>query len=222
MESIEKRIISAHDWVRTDGRDFTPRGHKPVGESSTSVDKIYVPFLNTTYVLVFESSWATIGGTRQDAVLYAYDHRSGNRRKVDSHTILNGRDPLSSFYPTKIRAVISFVTKDVPAFDHPCPTGEGEIFRGCSFERKSNVRVRISMCREQEASCEIRGTYAIAHFKSVRRGYYAPGWEEESVASQQWETGKVESSVLTKRNICRFYKKYHAELPAIAGEIGAG
>lgn len=237
MATIEQQIQSAHNWVKTVNRDFMPRGHKPLGESSTVVDQIYIPFLDTTYVLVFASSWATTGGTKQNAVLLAYDHRTGERRTAESHTIFNGRDPMSSFYPQKIGATIRFVTRDYPSLESweygvtlcghfgPGPRSRfgRQILRAGAFTRESWVGVNISMYgrADARACCKMVGCYETGRVKERERRLYGNSASLIPVSSREWTTGEVESSVLTKKNISRFYRKYIAELPEIP-ETGAG
>lgn len=220
MKTVEQ-IVSAHNWVKTVQRNFTPRGHKPLGKSSTLVDSVYIPFLDETFVLAFESSWATTGGTRQDAVLYAYN-RAGYRREVATHTIFNGRDPMSSFYPQRIAATIRFVTEDYPTRDikYRYSFGQIQLLRAGSFTRESRVKVRVFMSAENSA-CEIEGLYETSHLEFVNLGI--TGHHKRILdSSQRWTTGEVSSSVLTKRNISRFYKKYTAELPTIPIKDGVG
>lgn len=219
MAKIEQQIESAHNWVHLAPRQevrINTGYHKHLGSKSTVVDQLYVPFLDTTYVLVFESTWGTTGGIQKDAVLYAHNHRADNSREMSRHTISNGRDAMSGFYPTKISAVISFVTKDFPI--SPELYGEhksGETFRAGAFHRKSQVQVRISM-QPQGANVEMSGLYEVGHLEyHCGSPWSSARWEQKTTSSQRWTTGNVEGSVLTKRNISRFYGKYTSELPAI-------
>lgn len=230
METVEKRIIAAHNWIKLDNRNFTPYGHKPLGEKSSIVDQVYVPFKHTTYVLVFESSWATIGGVCKVAVLYAYDHRTGKRHKVNSHTISDGKGPMSHFYPTKIGATISFVTKDFHTntdsdlwYEFGAPLDRAQVFRVGAVERRHWVAANISMRSERDsrARYEIKAVYETGYLEK-RWLVFTSETDKTLVSSQEWTTGEVESSVLTKRNISRFYQKYIAELPQVTGEIGGG
>ena len=220
MAKIEQQIESAHNWVNLAPRQevrLNTGYHKHLGSRSTLVDQMFIPFLDTTYVLAFESSWGTTGGIKKDAVLYAYNHRADNSRETSRHTISNGRDAMSRFYPTKISAVISFVTKDFPI--SPELYGgrkNGETFRTGAFHRKSQVQVRISMQHQDSASVEMSGLYEVGHLEyDCGSPWSSARWEQKTTSSQRWTTGNVESSVLTKRNISRFYGKYTSELPAI-------
>lgn len=237
METVEKRIIAAHNWIKPDNRNFTPYGHKPLGEKSSIVDQVYVPFKHTTYVLVFESSWATIGGVVKVAVLYAYDHRTGKRHVVSSHTIFDGKGPMSHFYPTKIGATISFVTRDFQVDEHSDRIDnydfgyatryrmplDAQTSQAGAVVRKHWVTAKVSMRsdREDESRFELNGCYEAGHIKKTWPLWYSR-LDVTPVSLQEWTTGEVESSVLTKRNISRFYRKYIEEVPLLTNEIGGG
>lgn len=222
MAKIEQQIESAHNWVHLAPRQevrLNTGYHKHLGSRSTLVDQMFIPFLDTTYVLAFESSWGTTGGIKKDAVLYAYNHHANNSREVSRHTISNGRDAMSPFYPTKIGANICFETKDYPTLEswEYRLRGSRQLLRVGAFTREHWVVVNISMRRgdDARARCEISGHYETGGIERVLSGFTGYRHEMVPVSSRTWTTGEVESSVLTKRNISRFYGKYTSELPAI-------
>ncbi|CAN5767226.1 hypothetical protein BH11PAT2_BH11PAT2_03540 [soil metagenome] len=204
------QVIQAHSWVKTANRDFWPRGFKPLGESSTVVDTVHVPYLETTFILAFESSWATIGGIQKKAVLYAYNHRTSSRKVVSTHTIFDGKNAMSAFYPTKIAVIVRFETKEFRYDSANCPC-----------RKKSFVVTNVCMVGERQFNgYAIEGVYTIIKRRPLSLAGYG-GYDDVIIASRIWTTGNVDASVLTKRNISRFYRKYK-ECTLETPEIGAG
>ncbi|MEO6536460.1 MAG: hypothetical protein ABIT47_02115 [Candidatus Paceibacterota bacterium] len=198
----QSQIAEAHSWVKIhDKGTLLVDYHVHIGDSSIVVDTLYVPFLNTTFILAFESSWGSTGGVRKEAVLYAYDHKS-SQKVVSRHTIFDGKNPMSDFYPEKIAVTARF---------------ESDVYTYENSPKRVRIPVRKILCVNMVSEQKFTG-YAIegVHRTILRQSDRREGWlgyEDVIVATQKWATGEIGSDSLTKRNICQSFQKFMESVP---------
>jgi hypothetical protein len=200
---MDKAIIQRFEWVKlAPHSNRWPYGYVNMGDTSTLLDCVYVPFLRTTFVLTRESSWGTTGGIGKSVVLYAR-RKNGpwaeRERRVITHQFDRSRDCLHYWDFEKISVQVRFKMRD---------TSDIGIIRGLCGPVRARGAVDAYMDTKPRAQCSISATYYRAELTSCG---ILPTFEAHDTVVTT--TGPVDPATLTKKNICRFFRKWAQTLP---------